>query len=204
MTVTNLATGQSINLASTLNTKLEKPLLQSEMGLDAAASAAGQAVRWDEFSVKHNNNGTFKTGIIADGDISGTAAIQSSKIASQKMYNKSNASNPSATASTYGTAVAFTPPTGFAALMPIGMNIVFGGTFGAETVTANVTVTYSDSTTASITKTATAVGTTTLSTTDFLSLAKDGVYINNISVKSLSTIASSAATVTFNQYGFYL
>lgn len=204
MTVTNLATGQSINLASTLNTKLEAPLHQSEMGLDAAASAAGQAVRWDEFSVKHNNNGTFKTGIIADGDISGTAAIQSSKIASQKMYNKSNASNPSATASTYGTAVALTPPTGFAALMPIGMNIVFGGTFGAETVTANVTVTYSDSTTASITKTATAVGTTTLSTTDFLSLAKDGVYINNISVKSQSTIASSAATVTFNQYGFYL
>lgn len=202
MTVTNLATGQSINLASTLNTKLEAPLHQSEMGLDAAASSTGQAVRWDEFTVKHNNNGSFKG--IVDADISGTAAIQSSKIASQKMYNKSNAANPSATANTYGTVVNITPLTGFSSLVTLGMNIVFGGTFGTETVTANVTVTYSDSTTASITKTATATGTTTLNTTDFLALVKDGVYINQISVKSESTIASSTATVTFNQYGFYL
>lgn len=64
MTVTNLAAGQVVGLATILNTKLEKPILSSEMGLDVLASATKQAVRWDEFSQKHNNDGTFKAGII--------------------------------------------------------------------------------------------------------------------------------------------
>jgi hypothetical protein len=60
MTITNHAVGESINLATTLNTKLEAPVLQHEMGLDAVASASGNAVRWNEFSLKHNNDGSFK------------------------------------------------------------------------------------------------------------------------------------------------
>jgi len=276
MTVTNRAIGEQINLAEVLNTKLEAPIRQSEMGLDVAASATGQAVRWNEFSLKHNNDGSFKSGIIKGADIanatitadnianatitatqiadeaitgtkianatitadnianatitadnianntitatqiadeaitnnqiSATAAIQASKLAIQKLYNKSSVANPSNTADTDGTVVDLLPPTGFLSLVPLGMNIVFEGTFGTETetVTANVTVTYSDSTIASITKTATAAGTVTLNTTDFLSLIKDGVYINKISVKSQSTIDNSAVTVTFNHYGFYL
>jgi hypothetical protein len=202
MTVTNLATGQSINLASTLNTKLEKPLLQAEMGLDAQATATGQAVRWNEFSLKHNNDGSFKG--IVDGDVSGTAAIQSSKIASQKIYNKSTVANPSATANTNGTQVDLTPPSGFASIVPLGMNIVIGGTVGSETITAQVIATYSDSTTATLSKTFTATGTTALTTTDFITLFKDGVFINKLSVVSKTTIASTAATVTYNHIGYYL
>lgn len=89
MSVTNLAAGQNINLMGVLNTKLEKPILQSEMGIDVLATATGHAVRWNEFSVKHNNDGTFKTGIIATADIAakaitaaliGDAAINQTKI----------------------------------------------------------------------------------------------------------------------------
>lgn len=76
MTVTNLAIGQQVNLATIFNTKLEKPILQSEMGLDVLASATKQAVRWDEFSLKHNNDGSFKAGIIATADISAGAITQ--------------------------------------------------------------------------------------------------------------------------------
>jgi len=66
MTVTNLAVSQVINLAGTLNTKLQSPILTSEMGLDVQASALGKPIRWDEFSVKFNNNGTFKGIVQAD------------------------------------------------------------------------------------------------------------------------------------------
>jgi hypothetical protein len=86
----------------------------------------------------------------------------------------------------------------------MAIDIVFGGTFGTETVTATVTVTYSDATTASVTKTATATGTSSFSNSDMMTLIKDGVYINKLSVKSKSTIASSLTTVTFNHCGFYM
>lgn len=202
MTVTNLANGQQVNLASVLNTKLEKPVLQSEMGLDAQASAAGMAVRWNEFSNKHNNDGSFKG--IVDGDISNSAGVKASKLAIRQLYKKSSLANPSATSSTYGTAVTLAPVTGYSSLVPIAIDCVFGGTFGSETVTAEVTVTYSDSTTASVTKTATATGTTSFTNSDIMSLMKDGVYITQIAVQSQSTIASTTATVTFNHAGFYL
>lgn len=60
MTITNRAIGEQVNLATELNRKIEAPILQSEMGLDSVATTNGHAVRWDEFSVKHNNDGTFK------------------------------------------------------------------------------------------------------------------------------------------------
>jgi len=73
MTVTNLAIGQQVNLATILNTKLESPILQSEIGLDVAATVTKKAVRWDEFSLKHNNDGTFKAGIIATVNVADLA-----------------------------------------------------------------------------------------------------------------------------------
>ncbi|NRD80274.1 hypothetical protein HPT25_23410 [Bacillus sp. BRMEA1] len=183
MTVTTHATGEQVNLASVLNGKLEAPLHQSEMGLDTAASATGQAVRWDEFSTRHNNAGTIK----------------------QQMFNKSSTANPSPTANSNGTAVTNNPPTNYTALMTLGVNLVFGGTFGgSETITCTKTVTYSDGTTATLTKTATATGTVTLNTTDFLSLVKDGVYITQNSWQTQSNIANSTVTVTVNRYGFYM
>lgn len=182
MAITNRANGEQINLATVLNTKLEAPVKQSEIGLDTQATATGKAIRWDEFSARHNNSGTIK----------------------QQMYKKSQASNPSATIDTYGTAVTNTPAVNYTAILPLGADIVFGGTFGAETVTAQITVTYSDATTATLTKTATGTGTTSLTVTDLMTLVKDGVYITQTSFNSKSSIASSTVTVTFNRYGLYI
>lgn len=220
MTTTNRAIGEQVNLATVLNGKLEAPILQSEMGLDAQATATGKAVRWDEFSVKHNNDGSFKTGAINQADVALTTQATATQkpvrwdewtkrhndtgTIKQQMYKKSQASNPSATIDTYGAAVTNTPATNFTAILPLGVDIVFGGTFGAETVTAQIVVTYSDATTATLTKTAVATGTTTLTATDLMGLVKDGVYITQSSFNSKSSIASSTATVTFNRYGLYI
>src|SRR5690606_16127386 len=47
----------------------DTPIKQSKLGLDTVASATGKAVRWDEFSSKHNNDGSFKTNAINSADI---------------------------------------------------------------------------------------------------------------------------------------
>jgi len=182
MSVTTLTIGQQINLATTLNKKLESPILQTEMGLDVLATATKQAVRWDEFTIRHNNNGTIKP----------------------MNYNKSTLSNPSATINTLGTAVILLPATNYTGIYPQAIDVVFGGTFGSETATAQITATYSDLTTGTVTKTATAVGTVSFTNSDLMSLIKDGVYITQTSFQSKSTIASSLATVTFNRCGIYL
>lgn len=200
----NLAVGEQINLAQELNKRLQSPVLQDEMGLDLQAIAAGQAVRWNEFSLKHNNDGSFKAGIITDADINSGAGIKASKLAIRMNYKKSTLTNPSATANANGTVVDLTPPSSYYSIFPEAMDVVFGGTFGSETVTANIVVTYSDSTTTTITKTATAVGTVSLTSTDKIALIKDGLYITKIEVSCQSTISSSVATVTFNHCGFYL
>jgi len=92
MTVTNLALAQQINLATVLNTKLEAPLLQSEMELDVAATATKKAVRWDEFTVKHDNAGNFKVGIVATADVANlavtTAKISDAAVTQRKIKTK--------------------------------------------------------------------------------------------------------------------
>jgi hypothetical protein len=143
-------------------------------------------------------------GLLTDSDIDTNAGIKASKLAIQKLYKKSQSANPSAIADTNGTVVDTAPVTGYVSLIPQAIDVVFGGTFGTETVTADITVTFSDATTAIVTKTATATGTTSLTNTDLMTLAKDGVFINKISVKSKSSIADSTATATFNHYGIYL
>ena len=240
MAKTNLAIGEQVNLPEVLNKKLESPVLQEEMGLESAAGSAGQAVRyeefilkhnadgsfkgidqgdmnltsqatatkkpirWDEFNLKHENSGNFKSGIIQDADINNNAGIKASKLSIHNNYKKSVTANPSVTANTDGTAVTLTPPTGYLSLNPLGVDIVFGGTFGTETITATIKVTYADLTTATVEKTATAIGTTSLNNADSMGLFKDGTYIKQIDVYSKSSIASSTVAVTFNHYGFYL
>jgi len=240
MSKTNYAIGEQVSLPEVLNRKLESPVLQAEMGLDAQASQSGQAVRyeefsvkhnndgsfkgidqgdmkltapatvtqkpirWDEFNLKHENNGNFKAGIIQDIDINDNAGIKASKLAIHNNYKKSVTANPSATADTNGTTVSLTPPTGYTSINPMGIDVVFGGTFGTETITATIKITFGDLTTATLEKTAIAVGTTSLSNADLMQLIKDGTYIKQIDVYSKSSIASSAVAVTFNYYGFYL
>jgi molybdenum cofactor biosynthesis enzyme len=240
MSKTNYAIGEQVSLPEVLNKKLESPVLQTEMGLDTQASQSGQAVRyeefsvkhnndgsfkgidledmklnspatatqkpirWDEFSLKHNSDGSFKAGIIQNIDINDNAGIKASKLAIHNNYKKSVTANPSTTANTNGTMVTLIPSTGYLSLNPLGVDVVFGGTFGTETVTATIKVTFGDLTTATLEKTATAVGTTSLNNTDLMQLIKDGTYIKQIDVYSKSSIASSAVAVTFNHFGFYL
>lgn len=143
-------------------------------------------------------------GQLSDTEIASNASIKANKLAIQQLYKKSNVSAISATLDTYGAVVDNLPATNFSSLVPLGMSIVFGGTFGTETATVNIDVTYSDATVVSIQKTATAIGTTDLTVADMFALMKDSVYITKISVKSKSSIASSTATVTVNHYGMYL
>lgn len=237
----NLAIGEQINLAEELNKRLQsgvvqeemgldvlatapghavrwnefsikhnddgthKAITQSEMGLDAVAASEGKAVRYDEFSLKHNNDGSFKSGIITNTDINTAAGIAATKLSIQKNYKKNSLAGPSATANTNGSTVTLTPVSGYAAIHPMAVEVVFGGTFvGAESVTATVTVTYSDNTSVSATKTATAVQAMAFSNSDLMALIKDGNFIKQLDVKSQSNTSSSAVTVTFNHCGFYL
>ena len=182
-----------------------KPLIQPEMGLDVLATKSGQAVRWDEFSQKHNNDGSFKAGIIQDEDINSSASIKATKLAIQKNYKKSSLASPSATANTDGSVISLTPPSGYAAINPMAVSIVFGGTFvGAESVTAKVIATYSDNTSATVTKVSTAVEAIPFANSDIMDLFKEDTYIKQLDVKSKSNTANSTVTVTFNHCGFYL
>jgi len=109
--------------------------------------------------------------------------------------------NPSATLGTYGTAQNVTPDPGATELIPLSLDIVFGGTFGSETATVQIVSNFSDGTNASQTFTATATGTTALTNAQLRSLCKDGVSISSLAISSKSTIASSAVTVAINAHG---
>lgn len=164
----------------------------------------------DKFSIIHNEDGSFRTGIINDADVSNSANIQASKLAIRKNYKKKSIANPSPEANKDGVVNNLTPVNGFSALVPMAMDIVFGGTFSNETVTAKIVITYSDSTTLTVARTATSTETVTVNqtvsftSTDMMELIKDEVYITKVAVSSQSNIDKSAATVILNHYGLYL
>ncbi|MGB4768214.1 MAG: hypothetical protein WBP22_03060 [Candidatus Saccharimonas sp.] len=109
---------------------------------------------------------------------------------------------PSATANTNGatqTATADVGYNGFALITVI--QAIFAGTFNAETATVSVTVTYSDGSNSSVSPgpqalLATAASTQVASSTTFVNLHKNGVYITSVSAALKSTIASSQVTAT--------
>jgi len=204
MSKTNYAIGEQINLATVLNSKLETGVLQTELALESAGVSTGQAVRYDEFVNQHTTVGVHTTGFLTNTMVNSSAGIYASKLAIHQNYKKSTSVIPSATIATNGTAVVLSPPTNYSMLQPLGMDIVFGGTFGSETITVTSTITYSDATTSLITYTANATGTTSLTNTQLMALIKDGVYIISISTVAKSSIASTSATVTLNRYGLYL
>lgn len=109
--------------------------------------------------------------------------------------------NPSATLNTYGTAQTVTPAAANVKLKPMSLDLVFGGTFGSETLTVEILVTYSDGTTTTIvTYTATGTGTTALTNAQLRALYKDAVYIVSIRFRSKSSLGagSSIATLAVN------
>lgn len=109
--------------------------------------------------------------------------------------------NPSATLNVFGAAQNVTPNAGATEIVPLSFDIVFGGTFGSETVTVQFVMNYSDGTTATVTFTATGTGTTSLTNAQLRSLVADGLSISFIAISSKSTINSSTATVAINGHG---
>jgi hypothetical protein len=72
---------------------------------------------------------------------------------------------------------------------------------GVETVTATVTMTFDDGTTASLTDSRTSGGTSTLATqAKTVQLAKSGHNVTNVSVVAQSTIPASTALVAVNPF----
>lgn len=113
--------------------------------------------------------------------------------------------NPSASVGVYGTAQLIKPNSGYGSLHIESCDLVFGGTFGSETVTVQIIVTYSDGTTTTITSfTATATGTTAMSLAQIRAMIKQGVSIASISFQSKSSLSggSSIATLGVNAHGF--
>ena len=110
---------------------------------------------------------------------------------------------PDATAGTYGTAKDILPEAGFSSFVPLSFDLVFGGTFGTETVTAQLVITYTDGSTQTITSyTATAVGTTSLTIDQLRGLFATGKFVGiaSIAVATSSTLASSATTLAINSH----
>lgn len=106
------------------------------------------------------------------------------------------------TGGTYGAATAWGPDTGNASMIPLSLDIVFGGTFGSETVTVKFVVTYDDGTTTTIqSDTATGTGTTSYTNAKLRAFFKDNRSITSIAVSAKSTISSSTATVALNAHG---
>jgi hypothetical protein len=204
MSTTNYAIGEQINLAEVLNSKIESGVLQTELNLEAAGTLTGQATRYDEFIKEHVYTGTHKNGFLVDSYVSSNAQIQATKLAIHKNYYKSTSVVPATTASTNGTAITLTPPQGYSMIQPLGMDMIFGGTFNNETITITNTITYSDTTTTTVTYTSTATGTTSLTNSQLMALVKDGVYITSISTVAQSSIANTSATILINRYGLYL
>ncbi len=128
----------------------------------------------------------------------------------RKNYKKSSVTYPGATANTNGTPIVLLPQPGYSSLNPMAIDVVFSGSFQAESITAFYTVVYSDSTAMTVTKVATASQPTTttitssFTNTDLINLIKDDVYITQIEVCAQSTIDSSAVVITFNHCGIYL
>jgi len=121
---------------------------------------------------------------------------------------------PSATASTYGAPFVVSPTAAnstavnastfqTASVSALKLSeITFAITCATETITAQVTVTYNDGTTAAIaTKTTTSSTTLTYATADLVALYANGKYISSVACAIKSSISSSTATATVTVYG---
>jgi hypothetical protein len=90
-------------------------------------------------------------------------------------------------------------------ILPLSATLTWGGTFGTgETVTIRITATFSDNSTANITKSATATGSLSLNPADLQGLMKNGVYIKSLAVDSSSSAASTSVTTSATIYAVSL
>ena len=100
----------------------------------------------------------------------------------------------------YGTAITIVPAANKSIVL-LAASLSWGGTFASgETVTIRITVTFSDGTTASITKSATTTGTVWLTTSDLAALMKNGAYVTSVSIDSSSSATSTFVTTSVTIY----
>jgi hypothetical protein len=141
------------------------------------------------------------TGNILTGSVTNLVAKGNDGYVTDGQIRKASGSStlvPSATLNVFGTAVTVSPKPGSVALKPMRILVQPTGTFGAETLSLRATATYSDATTASVTKTFTATGSgTEFSNGDFYTLVKDNVRITSVAFDAASTINNSTATGSY-------
>jgi len=105
------------------------------------------------------------------------------------------------TGGVYGAAVDIEPAAN-KSILPLQVKTSTAGTFGTgETVTVRVTATFSDGTTASVTKTHSAAGDIWFAEADLAGLMKDGAYITKLSVDATSSAATTAVIASVDVYG---
>jgi len=150
-------------------------------------------------------DGAVATAKIADGAVTeakvADGAITRAKTNILGYQIVKTASPTPGTGGSYGTAVDITPATN-KTIVPLFIKTTTGGTYATgETITIRITVTFSDGTTASVTKDHTATGDIWLSDSEVASLMKDGVYVSKISVDSTSDQSSTSVTTDVTVYG---
>jgi hypothetical protein len=97
----------------------------------------------------------------------------------------------------FGALSTVSPDSGFSGILPLAVAIVWGGTFGSETATAQIVVTYSDNSTDTLTLGGvTTTQTQSLTDGQRFSLLKDGVSITKIQVQAKTTASSTSVTCT--------
>ena len=127
-------------------------------------------------------------------------AIDRTQIRPLGVHFVKTASPMPGTGGAFGTAVSITPATNKSIVL-LAASLTWGGTFAAgETVTIRITVTFSDGTTANITRSATATGTVWLTTSDLAALMRDGRYVTRVSVDSASSATTTSVTTSVTIY----
>lgn len=100
-----------------------------------------------------------------------------------------------------GSPTSLTPTSPYKYLLLVAMRITAGGTFATgETVTVDITITYSDGTTTTITKSFTATGSEDLNPSDLASLSEK--LITSIEVTASSDQTSTSVTIDVDIYAF--
>ena len=149
-------------------------------------------------------DGAITTAKLADGAVTevkiGDGAVTRAKTNILGYQLVKTASPTPGTGGSYGSAVDITPATN-KTIVPLFIKTTTGGTYATgETVTIRITVTFSDGTTANVTKNHTATGDIWLSGSEIASLMADGVYITKISIDSTSDQASTSVTTEATIY----
>ena len=137
-------------------------------------------------------------------NLSGNSILQNINGYTMDIFAFSDIIVPVGTGNAYGSAVS-----PFIIPVPIKYfkaKITWGGTFATnETVTVQITVTFNDGLTSSITKSATTVGSTWLTDDDIFTLLNaEGIanYIQQISFSAKSSASTTRVTVKVDVYGY--